>query len=377
MKRTLTKADVTQLLSSSSAEVRADTAGKIAAQFEEGILTEKERGIAQDIFRIMVRDAEVRVRKELSSHLKECDELPRDIALSLAQDIDEVALPILQFSEVLTDGDLIEIVRTHGAAKQVAVAQRRTVSAEVADALVETDNEEVVARLVANEGAELSEPSLLKVLDRFGDREAVQDPLVHRKRLPITVAERLVTMVSDALQDHLVTHQDVSAAVASDIIMHSRERATVGLLSPGSGEEDVAKLVAQLRAHGRLTPTIVVRALCTGDIAFFEASLATLAKIPLASARILIHDEGRLGLDAICDKAGLPQALYPATRIAVDVIHETDYDGGPNDRDRYKCRVLERILTQYEELGAIGSENLDYLVGKLGRLRADGDWVQH
>ena len=50
------------------------------------------------------------------------------------------------------------------------------------------------------------------------------------------------------------------------------------------------------------------------------------------------------------------------------LIHETEYDGGPADRDRYRRRVMERILTQFEHLGSIGRDNLDYLVDKLARL---------
>lgn len=369
MKRRLTEADVTRLLSSSSDEVRADTAVKVATEFNDGTLSTKERLIAEDILRVMVRDVAVRVRTELSSHLKECDELPRDVALSLAHDIDEVALPILQFSRVLTDTDLIEIVRTQGEAKQTAIARRRSVSAALADALVDTHNETVVVTLVANEGAEISESSLNKIIDEFGDSEAVQDPLVRRRKLPIAVAERLVTVVSEALQEHLVSHYDMRGEVAKDIITQTRERATVGLLSPEFNEDEAAELVAQLKANDRLTPTIILRAVCMGDLAFFEASLAALAEVPLASAQMLIHDEGGLGLEAIYRKAGLPEPLLPAAQIAMEVIHETEYDGGPDDRERYKCRVLERILTQFDGLGAIGSENLDYLIGKLGKLQ--------
>ena len=58
----------------------------------------------------MIKDAEVRVREALAQNLKENPDLPHDVALSLAQDVDQVALPILQFSDVLTDDDLIEII---------------------------------------------------------------------------------------------------------------------------------------------------------------------------------------------------------------------------------------------------------------------------
>ena len=366
MSNSLSNSDVSRLLSDPSANVRAATAVKVAAEFDQGDLSANERRIAEDIFRIMVRDAEVRVRQALSQQLKESHALPHDVALTLARDVDHVARPILEYSEVLTDADLVEIVHTQSSAKQLAVARRQKVSAEVADALVETNNEEVVVTLVGNNGADLTERSLQKVIDNFGDHDAVHQPLVHRASLPVTVAERLVTLVSASLRDHLVSHHELSPAVASDLVLQSRERATVSLLTPGSEIADVERLVEHLHCNGRLTPSLILRALCMGDLSFFEAAIARLAGIPIVNARILIHDRGDLGLKSVYAKAGLPQTMFRAVRVAVDVARETDYDGNENDRERYSRRMIERILTQYADVGA---DNLEYLLAKLSQFQ--------
>jgi hypothetical protein len=62
-------------------------------------------------------------------------------------------------------------------------------------------------------------------------------------------------------------------------------------------------------------------------------------------------------------KTSLPPRLMPAFRVAVDVVHETMMDGGDRDRNRYQERVIERILTQYQDMS---NEDLDYLLDKLG-----------
>ena len=153
------------------------------------------------------------------------------------------------------------------------------------------------------------------------------------------------------------------AQTASDLILRSRERATVSLFTGQNDEAELEKLVAQLSRNNRLTPSLLVRALCTGDMAFFEAAMAQLAKVPLANTRLLIHDAGRLGLKSLYDRAKLPPALLPACRIALDVLRDTPYDGEDRDRERHRRRVIERILTQYEDLA---SEDLEYLLAKLG-----------
>jgi len=106
-----------------------------------------------------------------------------------------------------------------------------------------------------------------------------------------------------------------------------------------------------------------VRALCTGDVAFFEAAMSLLARVPIGNTRLLIHDAGRLGLKSLYEKAGMPSAFLPACRIAIDVVRDTPFDGEERDRERHRRRVIERILTQYEDLAA---EDLEYLLAKMG-----------
>ncbi len=371
-KNTLSTEDVQRLLADPSGEVRADTAAKIATGFGEDDLSDSERQLAEEIFRMMVKDAEVRVREALSQNLKENPMVPHDVAKILAEDVNEVALPMLEFSDVLTDEDLIKIIRSQGgASKQIAIASRGNVSETISEALVETNNEEVVTTLVSNEGAEISETSLQKVVDNFGENEAVQAAMIERPKLPLTVSERLVTMVSDQMQEKLAQRQELSLDMATDLILQSRERATINLSSDG-GQDELEAMIRQLHDSGRLTPSIVMRALCMGDLNFFESSMAELAGIPIINVRQLIHDTGPLGLKAVYEKAGLPEAQYTAARAAVDVVRETDYDGEPNDRERYSRRIIERILTQYGDLGVeFESDDLEYLLAKMGDLPAD------
>ncbi|WP_448204195.1 DUF2336 domain-containing protein [Azospirillum sp. sgz302134] len=361
----LTKDDVARLLSDPSPNSRSELAAKVANQFDNAVLSDSERKLAEDIIRIMARDAVLRVRQSLAENLKANPSLPRDVALTLARDVEEVAIPVLSVSTVLTDADLVELVRTGTDAKHTAIARRSNVPASVADALIETASEGAVAALVANEGADLGERSLSRVMDRFGNAESVQAPLVERSKLPITIAERLVAVVSERLREHLVTNHELPAKVAADLVLQSRERATVALFSGESDEGALERLVAQLSRTGRLTPSLLLRALCMGDVAFFETAMSYMGNVPLTNARLLIHDAGRLGLKSIYDKAKLPAALLPACRIALDVLKETPYDGEAHDIERHRRRVIERILTQYEDLAP---EDLDYLLAKLGDL---------
>ncbi len=367
MAQKLTKEDVARLVADSSDETRAQTAGKVAVEFAEGELTEAERDQAEAIFRLMAQDVSVRVRESLSKNLQAAAGLSHDIALKLAQDVTSVALPILKSSEVLTDEDLIDIIQSQDAEKQTAIAQRPTVSTQVADSLIDTGNEKAVARLVANEGAELTEQSFDRVMVEYGESEAVSDSLSRRNNMPVEVAERVVNAISERLENFLLNEGNLSPDKICNLIMQTRERATVDLVASGRTVTDIETLVAQLQKNGRLSSSLILRALCMGDLAFFEAAMARLAQIPVKNARLLIHDEGSLGLQSLYLKTGLPEKLFPAIRVAVDVVQETDYDLKDNDRERFISRMLSRILTQYDDLAA---DDLDYLMDKLNQLAA-------
>ncbi|RMF67998.1 MAG: DUF2336 domain-containing protein [Alphaproteobacteria bacterium] len=363
----LSAADVARLLEEPSGETRAETARKVGSYFRSGELSERERKLAEEIFRAMVRDAEVRVRKALADTLAESPDLPKDVAKSLAQDVEEVALPVIELSDVLSDEDLIEIVRTKGEAHQIAVARRPKVSARVSDVLADEGSERVVSTLVGNEGAEIAEETFGKVIEKFKDSPAVQEKLVSRSALPLVVAERLVSIVSENLRTQLVTRHQLSDAMATDLVMETRERATVGLLNPGIKAPDVIELVDQLHRNRRLTPTLIVRALCMGDMTFFEAALARRAGIPIPNAFQLIHDKGRLGLRKLCQKAGIPDSLIKMVEIGVAIGEELTETGG-DDRERFRQVMIERVITQLDQ--ELDADNLDYLIGKLGRRKA-------
>jgi uncharacterized protein (DUF2336 family) len=363
----LSARDVALLLENPAAEQRARILGQMSIDIDSARLTPQELQLALDIMRTLASDAELSVRRAVAEAMKASRHLPHDIALKLARDDVSVAVPVLEHTPVLSDDDLILILADGNGSKQVAIARRPSVSATLAAAIVDTGNAAAVTTLVGNKGAILSDAVLQTTLDRFGKFETVKASMVEREQLPVTIAERLVSLVSEKLKLTLAARHGLPAHVASEIILEARERATVELISGTSPGEDTRALVQQLHANGRLTPSLVLRALCTGDIEFVEEAMAEIAGTTPDKASILIHDAGKRGLKALYAKCSFPEALFPAFRVAVDVIGETGMDGEPHDRERFARRVIERVLTQFQD---IDPADLDYLLGKLRQLEA-------
>lgn len=365
MQVALTQLDVERLSRDRSSNARAGTARKVAGLYAQAPLTAAERRISEDIIAAFTEDLEVAVREALSQQLRQCPYLPRPLALTLARDVESVAIPMLQYSEVLRDEDLVEIVRRCGLSKQLAVARRRRVSAQVSDALVARGREEVALTLLANGGAAISEPGLHKIIDDFGGRPALHGPMVRRTSLPPSVVERLAVVVSDEYQRYLVKQHKLPLELASPIVRQARESVVVQHLAgsmnfPGDGTQ----LARHMWEENRLTPTMLLRALCEGQIRFFEDGLAMMAKVPSRNVATLLRDAGPFGLKALYRRAGLPPKMYRAFRAAVNVAIRKEQSEGPASRDERLRRIRESLVSGYDEVGPEELETTLYRLSK-------------
>ena len=365
----LTDVDIRMLVKGPTADERAVAAHKICRRIERGEMTPEERTQAQEILRVLAADAAELVRRAVSVTLRASSMMPHDVAMRLAKDVESVSLPILNFSPVFTDDDLCEIVRIGGPLRQVAIASRPMVSERVTTTIVEHGVEKAVETACANDNASFAEQTLKAVVERFAKSEAVLTAVAYRQALPMAVTERLIDMVGDKLREHLIDNQALSPELALRIAMGAKERATIDLVDQAGRAPDVKAFARHLHEAGRLTPSLLLRALAHGHMTFFEWSLSELAGVPHHRAWLMVHDAGSLGLKAIYERAGLPARLFAAFRAGVDTYHAMEAEGGVHqDRERLQEKMLQRFLTQPR---AASREDMDYLIEKLDRVRRE------
>ncbi len=362
MRSRLTQDDVQRLVKGKDDEERAIAAHKICHAIDRAPLSRQERQSAEAIMDIMAKDAAQLVRRSLAVTLKNSPHLPPRLAKKLANDIDSIALPIITFSPALTDEDLIEVVRSGAALRQIAVAKRKSVSAAVVEVIAQEGREPALVVAATNNGAVFGDKAFTSALTRFGESAKVTDAFIERDVLPVHIAEKLVSLISDEAMGRLVKRHELPPQLAVELAEGSRERATIDLVDQAGQAKDMRRFVQQLHLNGRLGPSLILRGLCTGHIRFVEWSLAELAALPHSRAWLMVHDSGSLGFRAIYERAGMPQRLFAAFRAGLDVYHEMEYDGGEDDRERFTGRMIERVLTQFQ---ALPPEELDYLLDKL------------
>ncbi|MBS0361980.1 MAG: DUF2336 domain-containing protein [Proteobacteria bacterium] len=363
----LTEEDIRTLVKGATADLRAAAAYKLCRTIDGTPLSARDRETAAEILRVMAADAAELVRRALAVTLKHSPLVPRDVALKLARDVETVSLPMLNWSPVFTDADLVDIVRLGGPVRQLAIARRPRLSTTVTDAIAEHGGERAVTAACANDNADFAEGALQQVMARFESHEKVLAAVAYRNALPLSVAEKLVTLVSDQLRDHLISHHNISPQLALTVASGAAERAITDLVDEAGRTADVKAFCAHLADEQRLTASLLLRALAQGQMTFFEWGVAELAQVPHHRTWLMIHDAGPLGLRAIYERAGLPARLFPAFRAAVDTYHALEFDGGARDLERFQERMLQRFLTQPAQAAR---EDVDYLLDKMDRISA-------
>ena len=305
------------------AEVRCALAVKVA-RIAPG-LSETEQGRAGalilETLETLARDALPRVRQIVSEELKHADCVPAQVIERLARDESvAVSAPVLEFSPLLTEDFLVEVIAGGAAGGALAaIARRAKIGTPVTDAIVAQDDQSAIGVLLRNRSAQIREETLDALIERA---EAVPDwhePLVRRPTLSARAMRRLSEFVADALIEVLARRDDVDPATAESLRGAVRRR----LDSPveiGGFTDDATLLrrAQQLAADGKLDDAVVMHALTAGERPFVMAALAVMAGLKLEAVQKIVSLKSAKGLVALGWKAGLApeHALQLQLRLA-------------------------------------------------------------
>ncbi len=349
--RHLTVTDVARLAGDPSAGTRERTACKLAAEFAQGLTGERERRLAAEIFHILARDVECRVRRSLSMALKDCPYIPLDLAFTMARDVADVARPIITSCEVLTDDLLIEIVESDGTDKQLAVAERRRLSSRVTTALIATEKEVVVEAVVQNDGAEIAERAWHKVIDDFTSNEAILAAVVERQALPLGVVERLAATVSRTLQRRLIETYGLKNQLAYTLVAESRATTLERFSADEEVDGETRAFVRRLKSEKRLSAAFLLKALFSHDLVLFEAAMASLANVPIDYARYQIRRKGFDGLRLLYQRSGLPAHYLNAFAVGVEAARKAGAPGAGFDPALHRQAIADGLSQAYGDRG--------------------------
>ncbi len=365
-KNDLSMQDVTDLAQDVSSESKSIIARKVSLFYQDKDISPQAVKLAEDIFRLMVHDAEIKVREVLSDSLKHCSDLPEDIVSSIINDRDSIAVPFLQYYESLSNEDMLKILSMPGINRQKAIAKRSGLSADISEYIADKCSGEVVGELVSNDKAEIRESTLNTIAVKYSENDDIKQRLVYRSELPVSVIEKIVDKLSYKLKTHLILQHNLPKDLASNLVDEVKEKITLSISEEYSSDNQIEELVHQLYKANRLTPGLVVRSICLGDLKFFEYALVYLSETPIAEVRkILFNNKTDFMIRNLLRKAFIPKNVFPAIFSALKVIQEIRFDCARSDRKAFGHKVIERILSFTQKNDELSPEDIKYLVSKI------------
>jgi uncharacterized protein (DUF2336 family) len=313
-------------------------------------LTEDDRIAAEGALLMLLDDPSPLVRQAMAEVFSRSPDAPATIVRALAADQPSIALPVLEYSPLLIDADLVDIVATGTSDVQCAIARRINLPSSVSAAIAEVGSAAAALELIENAYAELAPFSWDRIVERHGHLAAIREAMLMLEGLPAATRAALVAKLTNTLAQFAAARNWLSPERAGRLADESRERSTISIAARSRGE-DMQGLVQHLRATGQLNAGLILRALLSGNLELFEAALAQLADLPLARVTALVHDRGNASLQALLVRAGLPESTFAAFRVALEASRETGYVDTTGGAERLRRRMVERVLTHCETDG--------------------------
>lgn len=249
---------------------------------------EKVTEMAYEILQTLAVDQDKQVRIALANSVKSLGTVPKSIAVTLAEDPeDDVALPILEFSFLLEDHDLMGLIV--GGLRQArlgALASRAELSESLSQAVVDTQDKIAIPSLLKNENAKISDEAFDMLLEEAKTSPKWLDILAVRSAVPESTLLKVARMASGALLQKLKARSGLDQSVASEIEKAiDEESAASADNTKKTDEEALEARIEKMQQDGSLKPKVVMKAVGRKDLEFVSIAMAAIAGISAAEVR--------------------------------------------------------------------------------------------
>jgi uncharacterized protein (DUF2336 family) len=286
-----------------------------------------------EVIEILAQDQADRVRQIVAETLKEVASAPSHVIHRLARDAaDVVACPVLEFSPLLSDQDLLEIIEGgSNSGRLSAISRRSGVGEQITDAIVATKDEGAISALLDNGSAQIREEALDGLVAAALEISVWQEPLVRRPRLPSSAVRKLAGFVASSLLDLLKARDDLdrdtARLVAREVERRIEDQAVEtprkGVETAGADAETAEKRANRMLKAGELDDQALTRGLNGGDRDLVRYGLALRADLPLSLIDHVLAAHSAKGVTALAWKAGCSMRFASQLQLRLGGIMPT------------------------------------------------------
>ena len=286
------------------------------------LLSEQQVTLFDDILNCLVVQLEKEALTELSQRLAPAKKAPpRMIKMLGTHDAIEVAGPILENSEQLSDADLIEIARTKGQEHQLKIATRSQLAEAVTEALIDRGDSEVVYTVAKNEGAHFSNSGFTKLAGLANGDDRLTATVASRSDVPPRIFREILSRASDTVKKRLLAtsspqKRDALKKVLSEVSGKLGTRVTV---------KHYAKAQKLLHSFGQDRVLIRRKLQEFAEAELLDetvASLSALTAVPIECVDQLFYGSEAYGVMVLCRLMALEWTITSAVLLSRPGVQE-------------------------------------------------------
>jgi uncharacterized protein (DUF2336 family) len=299
----------------------------------------EQRALFDDVMGRLVEEIESSARAAFGARIAAISNAPTGISRRLAlDDLIEVAGPLLEHSDQLDDATLIVGAKTKSQDHLLAISQRKSLSENVTDVLVDRGEQKVVVSTAANGGARFSECGFGRLVARSQDNAELAVTVWSRPDTPREHLLALFAKASEAVRRKLESADRGKAAVLGEMVKCASDQIQSQARERSREFAEAEAEVKRLRQAGALTEDWLRLFAAAGSFDRTVLTLSFLSGLPVgAIERILVHDHS-------------DQILLLAKSIALDrqttraiLLLQAGVRGGSTE-------ALEECLARFDRL---------------------------
>ncbi|WP_409457344.1 DUF2336 domain-containing protein [Rhizobium sp.] len=329
---------------------RARAASALAKAFVGSSLGPDEHRAAIMAMTYLLDDPSPKVRLSLAEALASSDVAPRPIIMSLAEDQPEIACTVIACSPVLRDADLVELAGRGDSFTRSLVATRPGLGCSAAAAVAEVGDGAEIVLLLENDTASISRITLRRMAQRFGHLADVRHLLLERGNLPADARHMLVAHVAAALAGSDLVTRTIGAKRIDVMTREAGDEAIVAIAG-SIFQDEIPLLVEHLKTSGRLTPALLIHALCSGKVDFFASAIVSLVHLEERRVRAILATGRVHAVRALFEAAGIGRDIVAVFVEAVFLWRRAAAGGG---LDTCYLGLLEQFEGLRGDGGAVG-----------------------
>jgi uncharacterized protein (DUF2336 family) len=339
-----------------TAEERRELALQLAALLGAPQVSCADRAAVVPALVALAADPVRDIRGELAAALTGLETLDAEIVFSIIAADDDIAVAFIASAKALDRARMLSILKVGDEARQCALAGRPDLPQDVAVALIEGACEAAVSALLDNGSVSLRPSDFKRIYLRFGNNPALVNRLLDIAALPAEIRLLEVRRAAQRLHQLVRERRWMMASEAEERINETEERMFLRILLAVE-DQALEQVISFMSSRDMLTPSIMLRAACSGHMTVVEQALAWLAAMPGK------HVSGQ-SLKAIHSAARIPEDCYPVMRAAFAVAGEAQGESEWPSEEQFGRRVVEAILTGQEGLAPLQSAKMLDLIGQ-------------